>query len=218
VGFFSYGPKGTQLQVVVCESRSDAPDNVPFRLVSDPDNVIRINQEYTVPSSKSWDVVDEEWNVEVVGTSYRVETVLGFIAGESRQIQLVRAPMPRYAHAIAVYGEWVNKKGKPERAQLGYLPNDYAKTISKEMAEHGDYVLVAKIWTMFIPTQEKENPGLRIDVQILEPAWPRFEVHGVSRDTGRKRKRTYRAKDKEEAILQAQKDGIIVEVGKIKQL
>jgi len=43
-----------------------------------------------------------------------------------------------------------------------------------------------------------------------------FQVHGYGRDSGQRRKRTYKAKDEKEAILKAGEDGTIVE--RIEQL
>jgi len=47
---------------------------------------------------------------------------------------------------------------------------------------------------------------------------PRFEVVGIGRETGRKRKKVYTDLNKESAIFSAAADGIIVEVAKIRQL
>ena len=43
---------------------------------------------------------------------------------------------------------------------------------------------------------------------------PRYEVVGIGKTTGRKRKRIYKAEDIDSAIMMASGDGIIVEVGK----
>ena len=47
---------------------------------------------------------------------------------------------------------------------------------------------------------------------------PRFEVVGIGRETGRKRKKIYTTANKESAIIAAAADGTIVEVDKIRQL
>lgn len=47
---------------------------------------------------------------------------------------------------------------------------------------------------------------------------PRFEVVGIGRETGRRRKKVYTVYNQEAAILAASVDGIIVEMGKIIQL
>lgn len=61
--------------------------------------------------------------------------------------------------------------------------------------------------------------GVRIDNnKFIGDTKHRFEIQGIGRDTGSDIKRIYIAKDEEEAVLKAQKDGIIVEVGKIKRL
>jgi hypothetical protein len=211
-GYFGY------LRVELCESYKDVGDDVLFRLVDDPDNVIRIKQRYPLTIPQDWEMAGEEWSLQVAGVSYRVENVMHFIGGSSRRIQLVQEPMVKYPHAIAVYGEWIDKRETKQKSQLGYLPNTDAKKITKALTKMRDYLLVGKLAKMFIPTGEKGTPGLRVDVAIFQTALPKFEVQGLDKKTGRKRKRTYRAKDQEEAILQAQGDGIIVEVDKIKRV
>ncbi len=206
------------LRVELCESYKDVGDDVPFRLVDDPDNVIRIKQRYTLTVPQDWEMAGEEWSLEVAGVSYRVENVMHFIGGNSRRIKLVQEPMEKYPHAISVYGEWIDNRGTKQKVQLGYLPNTDAKKITKELTKMRDYLLVGKLAKMFIPSGEKGTPGLRVDVAIFQTALPKFEVQGPDKKTGRKRKRTYRAKDQEEAILQAQGDGIIVEVDKIRRV
>jgi hypothetical protein len=206
------------LRIDLCESYKDVGDDVPFRLVDDPDNVIRIKQKYTLTIPKDWEMAGEEWSLQVAGISYRAENVMHFIGGSSRQIKLVQEPMEKYPHAIAVYGEWIDTKGTKQKAQLGYLPNTDAKRITKELTKMRDYLLIGKLAKMFIPSGEKGMPGLRVDVAIFQPALPKFEVHGIDKTTSRKRKRTYRAKDQEEAISLAQMEGIIVEVDKIRRL
>jgi len=47
---------------------------------------------------------------------------------------------------------------------------------------------------------------------------PYFEIVGYGRETGRKRVRTYHAKNQEDAILMASADGTIVQMDKIRQL
>lgn len=207
-----------QVQVFLCESYKDVANDVLFRLVDDPDNIIRIKQEYSLAAPKDWEIADDEWNLQVAGVSYRIEDVMCFMAGQSRKIRLAQEPMPKFPHAIAVYGEWVDERNKTQQALLGYLPDTYAKKITKQIAKQKDYLLFGKLSKMFIPAGDKQTPGLRIDVAIFRPALPSFEVHGYGRDTGRKRKRIYIAKDEEGAILEAQKDGIIVEVDKIRRL
>ena len=205
-------------KVVLCESYSDVGNDVLFRLVDDADNVIRIKQEYNLTKQKDWDIADEEWNLQVAGVSHRIESVMRFIAGESRKVRLAPEPMPKYPHAIAVYGEWLDKRGRRFKEQLGYVPDEEARDINKRISKAKDYLLAGKLAKMFIPTREKSTPGLRIDVAIFSPALPRFEVHGFSLDSGRKRKRTYIAKDKEQAISMAQKDGIVVDMNNIIKL
>jgi hypothetical protein len=211
-GYFGY------LRIELCESYKDVGDDVPFRLVDDPDNVVRIKQNYPLNMPQDWEMAGEEWSLQVAGVSYRAENVMHFIGGSSRRIKLAQEPMEKYPHAIAVYGEWTDKQGTNQKAQLGYLPNTDAKKITKELTKIRDYLLVGKLAKMFIPSGEKGTPGLRVDVAIFQAASPKFEVQGLDKKTGRKRKRTYRAKDQEEAILQAQRDGIIVEVDKIKRV
>lgn len=213
-GYKNFG----KVNLEICETYKEVSNNVLFRLENDSDNVIRIKQEYPLNKPRKWDISFEEWNTPVAGVSYRVQNVMNLMAGSSRQIILAQEPMPKYPHAIAVYGRWNNKRGKGQRKQLGYLQDYEARQITKRLAKMKDYLLLAKLAKMFIPTRDKEAPGLRIDVAILEPALPRFEVPGIGRDSGRKRKRTYRAINKEKAIEKANNDGIIVDVKNIKRL
>ena len=48
-------------------------------------------------------------------------------------------------------------------------------------------LLLAKLSKVFVPTKDKGS-GLRIDVALFGPAWLRFEVRGVEKDSGRKHK------------------------------
>jgi len=212
-----------QLDVVLCESYHDVGNDVLFRLTTDPPNVIRIKQEYNLLSNQNekkhkLDMIEEEWGVEVSGISYRSVNALSFISGKNQRVILTPQPIEKYPHAIAVYGQWLDPQGKIQKEHLGYLPNDYAKQISCIIRGDKSSVLSGKLSKIFIPYKEKQTPGLRIDVAIFQHALPRFEIHGYSKVNGRKRKKTYRAKDMEEAIFKAQKDGIIVDVSKIKKI
>jgi len=124
--------------------------------------------------------------------------------------------MPKYPHAIAVYGKW-RAGNKQYREQLGFLPDENAKEIYKRIQKLPDYRLAAKLHRMFIPTRTK-NPGLVIDVELLEPRWPRFEIHGIGKKSGRRRKKIYRARTLEDALEKAYADDMIVDVGACKEV
>ena len=153
----------------------------------------------------------------MAGVSHREQAVIMYIGGNAKRIELAEEPSDKYPHAIAVYGKWIDQRNEIQKKQLGYLPDQDAKAIARKTKKQKDYLLVAKLAKMFIPVEDK-GPGLRIHVGILAPAIPRFIVHGFGRDTGRKRRKTYIAKDKEEAILKASQDGIIVDVEKTEKV
>ncbi|MBN1818953.1 MAG: hypothetical protein JW828_16450 [Sedimentisphaerales bacterium] len=52
----------------------------------------------------------------------------------------------------------------------------------------------------------------------MEPRWPRFEIHGIGKKSGRKRKKTYRAKTFDEALKQAYADDMIVDIQACKEI
>ena len=159
-----------ELNIALCESHKDVEKNVPYRLTTDSDNVVRIKQDYPLSSNNNWIQTDEEeWYVKVSGVSHRNDAVVCFIAGTSREIGVVKEPMPDYPHALAVYGKWIDKFGKIYKEKLGYVDDENAQEISESLNQSKDYKLSAKLGMMFIPTKEKEQHGLRINVTIFEP-------------------------------------------------
>ena len=201
----------------VYDSFNDAPENSLFRLPKDPSTTVRINQSYPQESLKDRDIIREYWSTSVAGTSHRLENVTSFVYGSQRSIFIEHESSKKYPHALAVYGIWRDERSYSQKKQLGYVPNEEAKEIAGIVKAIPDHTFAAKLNALFLPTKEK-YAGIRFDLVVLRMALPRFEIIGVGRDSGRKRKKTYIAKDKEEVILKAQKDGIIVEVNKIKQL
>lgn len=206
-----------QLKINIYNSYREAPEDEPFRLPTDEGNIVRIKQQDEIDDYAKWDVVEEE-NMSVAGTSYRIDNVMRFMAGHLRRIKLIDAPIPKFPHAIAVYGKWYEDGDTSYEEQLGYIPNDYAKYLNKQIKKLSRFLLVGKLTHMFFPTDEKPSPGLLIDVTLFQPALPRFKLKGIGKDTGRKRRHTYIAKNVEDAIMQAQKDGIIVEMNTIKRI
>jgi len=158
----------SELNIALCESPDDVDKNVPFRLIDDSDNMVRIKQDYPLSSNDNWVQTDEEWYVKVSGVSYRKDSVIWFIAGTSHEIEVVREPMPDYPDALAVYGRWKDKYGKMYRQQLGYVQDYDAQEISASLRKSKGCRLSAKPAMMFIPTKDK-SPGLRINVALFEP-------------------------------------------------
>ncbi|MHC4191753.1 MAG: hypothetical protein ACYSUB_19075 [Planctomycetota bacterium] len=156
----------SEINIALCESSKDVDNNVPFRLIKDADNVIRIKQDYSLDSNNNWIKTDEDWYVSVSGVSYRKDVVAWFIAGTSREIELIKEPMSDYPHAIAVYGKWKDSYGKSHNEQLGYIDDDNAREISLYMTRSKDYKISAKLAMMYLPTEHK-NPGLRIIVGLF---------------------------------------------------
>lgn len=205
-----------QLKISLYESDEEVPDNVPYRLINDPDNLVKIHQDYTIDSDKQWDILEEYWGLHIAGVSYREEEVLSFMAGENRKILLLREPTSKHPHAIAVYGTWT-AKNYLNKGQLGFVPDEDAREIHKKLKKLSEFMLCAKLNRMFIPTKEK-NAGLMIDVILLEPKWPRFEIHGFGKKSGRRRKKTYRAKTFDNALEQAYADDMIVDIQACKEI
>jgi len=159
----------SELNIALCESHKDVDKNVPYSLTTDSDNVIRIKQDYPLSSNNNWIQTDEEeWYVKVSGVSRRKDAVVWFIAGTSREIEVVKEPMPDNPHALAVYGKWKDKYGKNYKEKLGYVEDYEAQEISDSLNQSKGCKLSAKLEMMFIPTEEK-NAGLRINVTIFEP-------------------------------------------------
>lgn len=199
-----------KLNIGIYDSDKEVPENMPYRLKNDPENLVRIWQDYIIDSEEKWDTLDEYWGLHVSGVTYREKSVLSFISGENRRVKLVSEPTSKHPHAIAVYGKWVNNN-KQYEDQLGFIPDECAKEIYKRTRKVSQYLLSAKLNRMFVPTKDK-NAGLMIDVILKEPRWPRFEIHGIGKKSGRKRKKTYRAKTFEEALKQAYADEMIVDL------
>ena len=206
-----------KLDITLCKSPRDVADNVPFRLISDADNIVRIKQSYPVVGDGRFTFTAHDWELPVAGVSDRPDAVMSFIAGRSRSIRLVQKPGRKYPHAIAVYGVWKGIKGETHKKQLGYIPDENVREISDCWRRTPNCIIAGKLSTMSIPHRGK-GVGLRIEVAILTPPLPRFEVHGCGRENGGKRKQTYWARDLDEAIDKASKDGIIVDVSACKQV
>ena len=222
MGFFSdklfasrknYG----KLDITLCESPTDVADDVPFRLVTDAENIVRIKQSYPTAGDGRFTCNAQDWQLPVAGVSDRPDAVMSFIAGKSRSIQLVQEARNGYPHPIAVYGVWKGIKGKTHEKQLGYIPDDNVREISDCWKRTPNGIIAGKLSMMFIPYRDK-GAGLRIDVAILTHALHRFEVNGFDRENGRERKRTYSVRDLDEAIDKASKDGIVVDVSACKQV
>lgn len=156
----------SQLNITLCESYNDVKNDVPFRLVDDQDNVIRIKQSY--PIDRKWDIIDERQFINVAGVTFRQEEVISFIAGASRQIKLKKATSDEYPHAIAVFGTWSDAQGKTNTQQLGYVPDEEAEDIADTISEQPDCRIVGKLIKMFIPTNTKQTAGLRIDIALCK--------------------------------------------------
>lgn len=156
----------SQLNITLCESYNDVENDVPFRLVDDQDNVIRIKQTY--PIDKKWDIIEERQFINVAGVSYRQDEVISFIAGTSRQIKLQRVPSDEYPHAIAVFGMWSDAQGKTNKQQLGYVPDEEAEDIADTIGKQADCQIVGKLIKMFIPTNTAKTAGLRIDIALCK--------------------------------------------------
>jgi len=194
----------------------DAPQDSWFRLSEDPPTTIRIKQSYPAELLQGRDTIDE-YRTRVAGTSYRTEDVNSFVSGTNQSVCVKHEPLKGHPNALAVYGMWKDKGGHFQNKQLGYVPSEEAEEIAEQLKTIRDYTFAAKLCTLFLPTREK-HAGIRFDFVVLRPALPRFQVHGIDKDSGRKRKRTYKAIDEEDAIHQAWKDRIIVDTKKIKQL
>lgn len=161
----------SELNIALCESHKDVEKEVPYRLTTDYYNVVRIKQDYPLSSNNNWiqtEEEEEEWYVKVSGVSLRKDAVVLFIAGTSREIEVVKEPMPDYPHALAVYGKWKDKYEKIYKEKLGYVDDYHAQEISESLNQSKGCKLSAKLRMMFVPTKEKK-PGLRINVTIFEP-------------------------------------------------
>ena len=171
MGFFSdklFGSrkKYGKLDITLCESPRDVADNVPFRLVTDAENIVRIKQSYPMAGDGRFTLNAHDWELPVAGVSYRSGTVMSFIAGGFRSIRLVQEPRNECPHAIAVYGKWKGVKGKTHKEKLGYIPDNNLREISDCWKRTPNCVLAGKLSMMFIPHRDKEA-GLRIEVAIL---------------------------------------------------
>lgn len=129
--------------------------NKEYRLESDNQNVIRINQE----QPKGFPKKAAEF-VPVVGITKdnRLNTAVKFIKGIDRRIELQKEPENEYdQNAIAVNGHWVSD-GVSNSGKLGYLPREVAAKLSK-IDE-----LRATLKVMYTPIHEENAIGIRIDV------------------------------------------------------
>lgn len=141
------------IKVVESGEFDSVPDDVEFRLPTDPKHMARLNQAYPPGYSA------EYRHIQVAGTSHRKGDVITFIRGDKRRLQLVKEPHNKFdENAIAVYGECLFR-GKPFRAHLGYLP----KEVAAELTLHTD--IKAALTKMFYkPEDNYDAAGLRIDV------------------------------------------------------
>ncbi len=165
---FASRKKCGKLDITLCESPRDVADNVPFRLVTDAENVVRIKQSYPMVGDGRFTLNAYDWELPVAGGSHRSDAVINFIAGESRSIRLVQKPRNKYPPAIAVYGKWKGAKGKTYKEKLGYIPDDNVREISDCWKRTPNCILAGRLSMMFIPHRGK-GTGLRIEVAILTP-------------------------------------------------
>ncbi|ARN57169.1 hypothetical protein [Sedimentisphaera salicampi] len=191
-------------------SSSNKPaENELFKYPDDGENIVRINQNYNFDPN-SWDIC-EEWATKVSGVSYRQEIVEDFIFGNYRKLEAVHQPMKNYEHAIAIYGTWKGEEGEFQRKQLGFIPDEEAQDIYSFAKKFEKFMFDAKLSMLFLPSNDTYC-GLALKIALLEPKWPRFQIVGFGKKSGRKRKKVYRAKSFEDAIMMAKKDDIIVEI------
>lgn len=191
--------------------------NSLYRYDSDPPNMLRIDQDYPSELSNTKRII-EEFECRVAGVSYRMESVTSFIAGTNHKILAIEQPQTKYPHAIAIYGDWTDIEGKHKIEQLGYVPDEDAKEISKIRKQEKDTVLEVKLTTIFASIGDELIAGLQYKLAIWGPRIPLFCVEGYGRKSGRKRKKHYWAKNAEEAIKLANADNMIVDVAAVKEV
>jgi hypothetical protein len=215
----------TQLKMLLADSYDEVPDDTPFRLRTDNENIAKIKQEYRKELYIGKEIVAEFEDVKVAGVSRRQETVLKFIVSNYHHVKLVKECQKQYPHAIAVIWNWLDESGEVRSEPLGYVEDEVARDIAKACIKHLDHELAAKVRVMFLPVEATKNTdvdiysaGLRIDIAIFAPLLPMFCVEGVGRDNGRRRKRNYIVPDKETAIMKASFDGIIVDVESVREV
>lgn len=214
---FGSGGKLKRRMLPVYVHYKDAPQDSLFQLPDDPPTTIRIRQSYPAYLLQGRDTVEEYRNTMVAGTSHRPDAVNSFVSGTNQSVFVKHEPLNEYPNALAVYGTWKDKGGHSQNKQLGYVPSDEAEDIAKRVKTISDHTFAAKLWVLYLPTGKK-RAGIRFDLVVLRPALPRFQVRGIAKDTGRKRTRTYKAIDEEDAIRQAWMDRIVVDTKKIKRL
>ena len=81
--FLASRKKNGKLNITLCESPGNVAENVPFRLATDAENVIRIKQSYPIVGDGNFSFNAHEWELPVAGVSHHPDSVMGFIKGES---------------------------------------------------------------------------------------------------------------------------------------
>lgn len=136
-----------------------------FRLSSDSENTIRLNQ----PQPKGCPRKIEEF-VSVVGLTKENREIDAkkFILGKERRIELKRQPDNPYdKNAIEVIGHCL-VEGEAFSCKLGYIPAKVAKKIV------GHEELKATIKAMYYPTEER-SIGIKIDIWTKRKAVKKVE-------------------------------------------
>lgn len=134
---------------------SEREFNQEYRLESDNQNVIRINQEQPQGFPKK---AAEFVPVAGITLDNRLNTAIEFIKGTERRVELQKEPDNHYdKNAVAVYGHWVSA-GLSRSGKLGYLPREIAAKLSNVDE------LRATLKIMYTPIHEENAIGIRIDV------------------------------------------------------
>jgi hypothetical protein len=112
------------------------------------------------PSGMAWELAH---NIKVAGISQPDEARNAAQMMEALGSRLEPArehDNPVDPNAIAVIGVWQDSSGAEQRGQVGWLPRDVAKTVSRLVPTE---LIVATIGVMFKP-HDDHSPGLRISV------------------------------------------------------
>jgi hypothetical protein len=119
---------------------------------------VRLDQKH--PTGMAWELAH---NVKVVGISRpdAAHNAASMMSSVNPRIVLVRErDNPKDSNAIEVIGIWDASSGGEQRGHIGYLPREFAKTISKNVPIEP---LAATIWVMF-KAHDDHSAGLRISV------------------------------------------------------
>jgi hypothetical protein len=140
--------------------RSNGPAARFFRMRSsdwhDNPNVIRID-EHAPPGFE----ICLAWECPVAGISRREPDAEDFVAGRNRRLELLREPdNPVSPFAVKVIGEWTDGADNIRRAHLGYIPDEFAKSIATRAP---DAKLAAALRDLFIPMDGK-GAGIRLNI------------------------------------------------------